>query len=847
MWLHTIILTLLFLLIPLGFGLFIVAMASTALVGELGPTRLQLIVLGITIGGPGTGVFLQLVSLLSTDINLDLGLLVVISLAGFAATRTAWLPRREDCAEIALWTALSVPLALMTWWASFGAFSNFPFGDLGADVHWIKTAQEYVDTGIINSYANQSYIDLRAALAGAFAGTLGLDLLQFDWTYRYFSILYFMVVFYAVADSVFLDPYRKWFAFFFAAAGNTLALLTNGSLAVSSSLVFLSFLPMINARKLPQALSSKPTLLGVGSMIFSILLTFFLNNNTLTLALLIAMALILNVCSRLGNTARNLAQQTCWGLVWPVALTLAHRGSYLFIPIVVAGWLFYIMVWKSLSRTVSALTKVLWTLALVLPLLCVCIVACVIASRLGYLPSMSANKIFSHVTLLIVGRAIKDGDEITLGAGPEIAVIEVGRAVGPLFAVGIGLAIAWWCKTYRPARLEQLVRFSPQNGNAARLLWSWVMGCALCLAVLSGFPFLYRIIFIITGVFAIATTEMFFQLLVDPLPDPFRQRRLVATSVSVATAVFVVGLYSFGWLSGLPYAGYQAMLRPMELAGMALVLSFAALAFTKSRAVQVCGLAAAVSLSVAIDRSGMATLFRVYSFGPLPSQATAVSHYDASDLTTARWLHDNRPKSLVISDPYTLGLAKAVAGAPGIYLFSNLDTVNRALERQAKAVISAIVAPAKATKDQAPRGCATLWPFLKNLNQEAWTQIHTSNLALGIFKPVRPDEIQEVGPEIAAESEPPANLDEILSSTPNLDKADGKWNVVAIINPRTIQWLHLQSGQRLSYYPADEPLKPETLISLQNGGFPVAFTDGQNAVILVDCGADTTNIHSKTP
>lgn len=842
MWLHTIILTLLFFLLSLGFGLFVVAMASTALVGELGSTRTQLIVLGITIGGPGTGIFLELVSLLSRDPNVNLGLLALVSLAGFVATRRTWLPHLEDCNEIALWAALSVPLALVTWWSSFGAFSHFPFGDLSADVHWMKTAQEYADTGIINSYANQSYVDLRAALAGTLARTLGLDLLQFDWVYRYFSVLYLTVVFYAVADSVFLDPYRKWFAFIFAAAGNTLGQLTNGSLAVASSLVFLTLLPGINARKPLQGLFSKPTLLSAGSMIFSIMLAFFLNNYALMLGLLVAMVLILNICSRSGDTARNLAQQTSSSLVWPVALALAHRGSYLFVPIVAAGWLFYIIVWKSLSRAESALIKILWGLALVLPLICTGIVACVVAARLGYLPSISANRFFSHVTLLIVGRAIKDGDEITLGAGPEIAAIEVGRAVGPLFAVGMALVIAWWCKTYRPARLEQLVRLSSQNGNATRLLWSWVMGCGLCLAALSGFPFLYRIIFIITGVFTIATTEIFFQLLVDPLPDPLKQRRLVAAGLTIATIVLVAGFYSFSWPSDLPYAGYQAMLRPMEIAGAAAVLFFAALAFTKSRAVQICGLAAAVSLCVAIDRSGMAALFKVYSFGPLPTQATAVSHYDASDLTTVTWLHSNRPRAVVISDPYTLGLAKAVAGTPGIYLFSNLDTVNKATERQAKAVISAIVAgPADTTNDQASRACAALWPFFRNLNQEAWVQIHTSNIAQGIFKPVRPDEIKEAGPAIVDQNQLPINLDAILSSP------DGKWSVVAIINPRTIQWLHLQSGQRLSYYPVDEPLKPDTLKKLQDGAFHLAFTDGQNAVIPIDCGKAMSNMENKIP
>ncbi|SDR81820.1 hypothetical protein [Bradyrhizobium canariense] len=842
MWLHTIVLTFFFFLISLGFGFFILALASITLIENSRMTRLQFVALGFIIGAPGTGTFLQLLSLISSNLKLDLCVLVLISLFGLLATRNVWRPQSADRNEIALWIALSLPLALMTWWWSFGAFSRFPFGDIGADVHWMKIAQEYADTGFINPYANQSYTDLRSALAGALSGTLGLDLLQFNWVYRYFSILCFMIVFYAVADGIFLDPYRKWFAFFFAAATNVLGLLTNGSAAVAGSFVFLCVLLTTEAKTTPHRTFSASTLLPAGAAFFSILLAFFINNNALMLASLPAISLLFNALNRTGGFTGNIARNAFASVLWSMALIFIHRGSYLFVPIAVAGWLFHIVVSAIASRPAPRLLKSLWVIALLLPFVCICIMIYVVAARFGYLPSINVNRLFSHVTLLLLGRAIRNGDEITLGAGPEIAAIEIGRAIGPLFAVGVGLIFVWWCNRTRPVRLIQLANTPRQSENAARLLWSWTMGCGLCFAVLSGFPFLYRIIFVILGFFAIATTELFNQLLVDPLPNSLRLQRLVTGIAVIAVAALVAGLYAFSWPSNLPYSGYQAMIRPSEIAGVALVLLFGALTFTRSRHMQIVGLAAVIGLGVAIDRAGVSTLFKVYSYGRLPDQAEVVSHYDASDLKADRWLHDNIRRAIVVSDPYTLGMAEAITGSPGIYLFSNLDTMNEATASQIKAIISEIYEPAADAATVARRTCTSVSPLLAGLNQEALAQVTGSGLTQGVLKPVRPEEL---GPEQAKkENLPPPSLDEILRTVEVLETTQGKWSVVAIINPRTIQWLHLNKGERLSYFPIDEPLNPQILESLNQGPFRVLFSDGQNAVISIDCNKTTMHLNN---
>jgi hypothetical protein len=645
-----------------------------------------------------------------------------------------------------------------------------------------------------------------------------------------------MIVFYAVADGVFRDPYRKWFAFFFAAASNTFGLLTNGSLAVAGSLVFLTVLLNTDAKTTPQRLFSASILIPAGAAFSSVLFAFLINNNTLMLASLAAILLLFNSLNRTGSLAGNLASNTFASVIWSIALMFVHRGSYLFVPTVITSWLFYIVVSGAVSKATLGWLRSLWTTALLLPFVCVCILSCVVAVRLGYLPSIKPDKLFSPITLLLFGRAIKDGDEIALGAGPEIAAIEVGRAMGPLFTFGIGLLIAWWCSANPPTKLKQLAASPRQSENAARLLWSWIAGCGLCLILLTGFPFLYRVIFITSGFFTIATTELVNQLLVDPLPDPVKRRRFVAGIAVIAVAALVAGLYAFGWPPDLPHSGYQATLRQSMMIGCTLLLLLAAVTFTRSRQVQIACLAAVIGLGVAIDRSGLWTLFRVYSYGRLPDQASVVSHYDASDLETDRWLHYNMRKAVIISDPYTLGMAKAIAGVPGIYLFSNLDTVNQETASSAKVALSAILEPTGNAGNVALRTCASIAPLLANLNQEALAQMRKIDPTQGILKPVSPERLEPVDP---AKLEPPGPNQPDSPATMRgielLDGPQGKWNVVAIINPRTIHWLHLNDSQRLSYFPIDQPLDPDTLDRIHHGPFRVLFSDGQNAAILIEC------------
>ncbi|MGY8633307.1 hypothetical protein RAD15_12590 [Bradyrhizobium sp. 14AA] len=817
----TLLLTFVFFLIQLGTGLSILAIAPLALIKTIRLTRVQFVILGYAIGASAVGILLGLCSVLIGDIRLHLAIMIALSAFGLAWTWPVWRPRKGDARQIALWCLLSLPIALMTWWWTFGAFSQFPFSDIGADVHWMKTAQEYADSGVVNPYASQSYVDLRSALAGALAGTLGLDLLQFGWTYRYVSILFYLLAFYAFAEGVYSESPRKWIAFFFAAAGNGVGLLTNGSLAIAGSVVFLGVLLGKSGREVKEDLGANSVALLILSAAASLLIAFVLNNNAQLLALLASGLFLLRF---LGKVNRQEAVLFL-GCVWPASLLLAHRGSYLFVPVVLAAWLGYLLILHETSRRPARSLGLLRALSVVLPLMIGGIVACVLAMRLGYLPSADANVMFSHVTRLMLGRTIESGDELFLGAGPEVAVIELGRAIGPLFAVCIAMAMAWWWID-RSTAPSDTASDPARAEHVSKLLWSWTIGCGLAVAVLSGFPFLYRTTMIVLALLTVTATEAFCQLLVDPTPAPLRRRASAAITVALLAVGLVLAVYTFTWPRDLPFAPYQDFLRPTEIAGTVLLVTLVPVTFIRSRWIHTCALATIVGLGVALDRAGLAGMSKSYSYGALPSGATAITHYNASDLDAARWLHGNLKNGILLSDPYTLGLIQSLTGAPAAYLFSNLDTVNEAVAKRMRIVVSAMVDPGDGARRLA-EACATIRPVVQHINREAYFQMGRIDALGGILRPVRTSEAPQGpdGPEDADQN----TIRNMLGT------GEDAWRLVAVINPRTIEWIRLGADQRLSYFPPTESLDSGLVNSLRSGPFRTLFANQQTVVVLIPC------------
>lgn len=822
MWTTTFVLTLLFFVIQLGTGFSMLAIASMKFVELCRITRAQLVVLGLTAGASTTGILLGMLSLLISDIRLQFAAIATLACIGLAWSWANWRPGADELRTAAIWFVLSLPIALLTWWWSFGAFSSYPYADIGADVHWMKNAQEYADSGVINPYAAQSYVDLRSALAGSLAGTFGLDLLRFSWTYRFFSILFVLLTSYAFVQGVYSTLSRRWIAFFFAATGNTVALMTNGSLAVASSIVFLGVL-IGNTETKANVIAARSPLLLTGSAAAMLLVAFTINNNVLMLALLLAGLVLLRILSNRPSGAWPLFL----GCIWPVVLLLAHRGSYLFVSTILASWLLYLGVVRIVSAGSRPGIAILRLLSFALPLIIVGTILCVAGMRFGYIPSISANETFSSITGLVLGRKIESGEELFLGSGPQIATIELGRSLGPLFPICLVLGVAWWW-IGQHARRAPSIAIGPRAGGTTMLLWSWIAGCGLSVAILSGFPFLYRTSAIVVSLFTITATEIFCQLLVDPDTISRYRRTLVAVVATGLATVLVVAIYAFGWWPDLPFARYQSFLRPTEIAGIVLVATLVPLTLARSRMIAICSLVGVVGLAVAIDKAGLSGIQRSYSYGALPERATVISHYNANHLDAARWLRTHLRKGIFLSDPYTLGMIQAVTGGPAAYLFSNLDTVNEAVAQRTKTVLRAILNPTEGPQ-RLTTTCDLAASLLGEINSEASFQMRRADALSGLMRAVRDTQTPaQESPELTDE-QARATIRNILG------KDEDGWKLIVIITPRTIEWAQFAANERLNYFPPVAPIPSSVTDLLRTSPFPVLFTNEQTAVIRIPC------------
>src|SRR6185312_11965138 len=101
-----------------------------------------------------------------------------------------------------------------------------------------------------------------------------------------------------------------------------------------------------------------------------ILIAFFLNNNALMSALIAAAALAFNLLNRIGGRAKSWVSSAFVSVIWSMALTLTHRGAYLFVPITIFAWLLWLITSNIISSRFTRSTKTISAISLALPLVC---------------------------------------------------------------------------------------------------------------------------------------------------------------------------------------------------------------------------------------------------------------------------------------------------------------------------------------------------------------------------------------------------------------------------------------------------------------------------------------------
>ena len=837
-WAQAILAAPMLFIVGTGFGLFLVGFIRPewTVAARLG--RVQLLVLAFTVGAVGAGIVATLLTAMFPGVWLSAGVIGIVALVGLVRTAHLWHPRDSEWSEVGWWFAAALPVALAAWWLGFGAVSQYPFTDLFAEVHSMKAAQEYATTGVLNPYVFLTYSDFRSALLGAVAGVFGVDLLKLVWPLRYIMTLAYLVMIFAFVDALFADRGRKWVAFLILALANTWVLLTNGSLAIASTTALVGFLAAPAIYPGDSVSRTRERLIVPAGLMLAFVLCVLLNSYLFQLAAFV----VVLVAFQLAVWWRQGAAVSLGRLVavsgWALAIMLNHRSALLFVPLAGLAWLAFELIRSGFAARALMTARVVWITFIILPVVGAAAIALVVLQRLGLSIGLpDAQTVFSYVTVLVLGQPILATDEISLGLGSDVATIELVRALGPVFGIVAGGLAIWWWWRHPPWRLAAL-SMEADRDRVVLLTATWSAGCLMTLGILSGFPFFYRSMFLVTNLLAVAVAELVLQLVVEARGAAAGRIRLAGAAVVGLAALLVGCVYAFDPL----HLGdtYQALVRPSLVAGVVIAAVAAALMWSASRVVRVASLAACLGSVLAIDRAGMTSALGSYSYGPLPAGQTYVSHYAQDDLDAIAWIRANRPRSLLLSDPYTLGLAKALTGAPTMYLFSNLDTVNPAAVAVPKEIVGAVVS---SSSDAAIGVCTGLSSLFGNLSDEAQFQIFDEGSTLaGLARAVR------AGGRAPATIEPikPMSLADLRQRFPATGANGGPpisipgapaWSVTLLVNPRTVEWADMPPDRRLSYYPPTGKLQPDVLANMRNGPFSVLeVVNDRTAIVSLNCG-----------
>jgi hypothetical protein len=190
--------------------------------------------------------------------------------------------------------------------------------------------------------------------------------------------------------------------------------------------------------------------------------------------------------------------------------------------------------------------------------------------------------------------------------------------------------------------------------------------------------------------------------------------------------------------------------------------------------------------AISADRLGARAAFFKHTYGLPPQKLDAISHYNVEELEFADGLRQLDPRTLIISDPYTISLIRARTGLSALAQYSNLDTVASRSEQLLRETLS-----------YAAMGTAA-----------------------GVCKGV--GELLDEGGEY-----------NYLRR--RLNPSDSSVSAVIVYSARTEGWRNLAAGERISYYPTEAALQPALISRLSSVGGIEARVNDKIIAVRVSC------------
>jgi hypothetical protein len=852
-WLFTFVATPLFFLVPMGLGLFLLTLCGNG-IEKLSWGPCALLVLSATLGFAVLPRTVETATLWTENATAIFYAHLVVSYIGAYRARRLFYITPEDGRNTIVSGAAIMLVSALLWWLKWGAFSDFPFADIFAEAHKLKGALQFADTGVVN-YGVTEYAPLREVLSGGLYAAVGLDILRSAWTLPFWSSVFSAISVWGLLQFIFGRNVRRWIALPLVAA-SPLIVPTNGGLTNPATFVLLgSLIAAFRGMVATQTNSEEavPPVLGTAAAV-AILIGLTSKAGALPLVVL---ALSLPI---IATRWRAFADSTLLTFALPImlacAIALLHRSALLSNMTVLALALLYLGLMGLGGRLTRASASWLWALMAGLPAVTLAAACLIAATKLGWVdlhPDQALLPLFSVVTDVLIGRKLDPSDELALGFGTANALLELVRAIGPVTAVALGVAAAIWLARNPPSLIVQ--RIAAGGGEAEQILltvWAWLGAMAILLFQLSGFPFAYRTSPLVLALLFIALPGLVFGGRTAANAGFPARRYPVAAAATFALLALSIAGYGARPAPGTEAYGYQLLLRPTLT--VLLAATAGALLFMW-RATQ-CHLklfafAAVLLLGTTADRAGIVTRFMPHSYGSRPEPIQSVSHYTGAEIDATGWIRAHAPRSVLVSDPYTLAITKALTGNPGLYDYSNLDTMHPERAEQIKGLISSVTGNGRSRQELCSRLTRQL-PFISN---EATVQIHrsmtgTSSRGIGDIWGIS-TLLRRLNRQSADETVALDGRGDAAGSLPGaqrlLQAFGGRgpkaWNMLLLVNERTLRWTASKGDERLEYFPRDKALANDLVRGMREAGFAILHAQNDRMLVVdVNCfqGASTS-------
>ncbi len=655
----------LYFLVPAGVGLFVFSFFEThrKLVGFIGGLRSILF---------SSFLGFSLITLTYTEINnrdvlaaLFMPAYLIfylLSVAGFYRTRE--LLTNTDVSQAVGCILLISPVLALAYYFNYMYLSPFPLRDIFMEAHFMKGALEFSKYDILNIATGNTYMPILQVGSGLLHRFYGFDLINGQWILPAYLCVFISLCYYCFLSSFISDRLTLNVSMGLAVGLVSICFsMSNNTFLAGLALVFFSLLVSLNKDKTGAIiLFSELAVLAALSLIFYKLRRTPSFDGTTLPYLLVFLAFMLAVSYL--NALRILSYA-----VIALALFIAppyHRAASLYMPLMLVFYGVYFVFVRMKIKNGLAVKK-LFMKRILLYFLLVPVLGIGLGSIIVKLqPSIFGllADLLNYVSMAIVGQRISENEGLKAVTAEWLRFVPFA-VHGLLMLLVIGL--------FLKRRDSRTMKFLESNLNP--LLFILVSFLLLMVFYYSPLPRIHRLLPFPSLLF-IALTALLFRYYYEGYSLTGRQpaRILIIPAAMLAYTLAAQALYRIPMKDGDVSVYVKALLPLAGLLIAVMLIAFVALVLMRIKTVALVFALVLIFSGVMLDKFNIMAKLYFNSYGHELPDPGVISHYTRLELTTAESLGNrlDSPKTMLFSDPFTLGIFEARTGNNGFYTFENL-------------------------------------------------------------------------------------------------------------------------------------------------------------------------------